>query len=130
MDNNLLYLGTTMKNPIKLSGGRAVVTSDGAETIECALYELLSTPKGSRFFLPEYGSNLDQLLFEPNDDATEGMTSGVIQDAIDTWEPRVAFRGVDYTYEGAKVNCIITVLILATNIEHTFVYPFYKKLEY
>lgn len=45
----------------------STTVSEGVDKIRQNILAFLTIPKGSLFFNPEYGSNLDNLLFEPND---------------------------------------------------------------
>ena len=52
-----------MASPVRIVNGKAVIVSD-KESIEEAIMTLLNTPIGTRLFLPEYGSRMEELLFE------------------------------------------------------------------
>ena len=66
------YLGKSMASPVRIVNGKAVIVSD-KESIEEAIMTLLNTPIGTRLFLPEYGSRMEELLFEQNDSVLESM---------------------------------------------------------
>jgi len=54
-----------------------------------SLYNLLNCPRGSRFFLPEYGTDIFRYLHEPCDAAT---AKNILLDfiySINSWEPRI-----------------------------------------
>lgn len=55
---------------------------------------ILNTPKGSRIFNPEFGSDLETLLFEPMDAITELQIIREVIEAIELWEDRVT---LDYS---------------------------------
>ena len=44
---------------------------------------------------PEYGCDLYQLLFAPNDDTTAGLAIHYVRRAIDLWEPRIDVLRLD-----------------------------------
>lgn len=123
------YLGKGLSYPTKLVGG-SWVHSESKELVEQSITTILNTPTGTKFFLPEFGSRLKELIFEPNDDVLEDLLSTFIYEAIRDWEKRVEYvstsftRGVDVTY------CLITYRILASNEVDSFVYPFYRTLKY
>lgn len=118
-----------MSSPIKLINGKAVLVSDKTG-IEEAVTTLLNTPIGSRLFLPEYGSRIEELLFEPNDAVVESLARMFIQEAISTWERRIKFKNTEFSRDGDTLNCLITYEILASNEIQSFVYPFYSQLKY
>jgi len=54
-----------------------------------ALDNLLSTEKGERLFLPNFGAELRKLLFEPIDEMTAFLIKSKLIESIQIWEPRV-----------------------------------------
>lgn len=57
--------------------------------INNSLYNLINCPRGSRFMLPEYGTNIYSYLHEPCDDIT---AKDILMDfiyAVNKWEPRI-----------------------------------------
>jgi uncharacterized protein len=64
-------------------------------TVRQALLMLLSTRPGERVMRPEYGCDLHQLVFEPNDDTTAGVAMHHVRRAIERWEPRVEILNLD-----------------------------------
>lgn len=69
----------------------------GVEQIKSDMLILLLTNPGERVMLPEYGTGLRDLIFEPNDADLRARARQLIIKAIKDWEPRVrsADRGVD-----------------------------------
>lgn len=73
----------------------------GLESIIQSINNIISTPIGSRFFQPEFGSRIPDLLFEIQDDATEMMIINEAYASIQKWEPRVR---VDFGNSSVKAN--------------------------
>ena len=65
------------------------------EAIRQALLLLLSTRPGERVMRPEYGCDLEVLLFQPVNGATAGMAIHYVRRAITLWEPRVEILSLD-----------------------------------
>jgi phage baseplate assembly protein W len=124
-----VYLGTGLKYPIELSNGR-VLTLSGYPLIDQSIIDILQTPVGSRLFLREYGSRLDELKFEPNDDILEGTLEMLIAEAIQTWESRTEF--IDCSFQTDNDASLITIFHrpLPSNEIQSFVFPFYRELKY
>lgn len=59
------------------------------DVIRASIYHILITPVGSRLFRPDYGSRLQQLLFEPLDSVDEEDIEVFLLQAIEKWEPRI-----------------------------------------
>jgi uncharacterized protein len=55
------------------------------EHIRDELVQLLLTNPGERAFLPEFGGGLRRLVFEPADEASQGMTKAAVTQAISNW---------------------------------------------
>lgn len=123
------YLGIAMKHPVIVQNGSARL-SYGKEAVEESLMTILNTPIGSKFFLPEWGSRLHELIFEPNDEVLTSMMRLFIADAIAEWEKRVKFVDVVFNISEAKVDATIFYKILSSNEIESYVHPFYRELKY
>lgn len=60
--------------------------------VRLSLFTIFSTNKGERLFNPNFGSNLESLLFEPMDDTTAFYIRNEILDCITKWEPRIVLN--------------------------------------
>jgi len=123
------YLGNTITYPLNLVNGKPTI-ANSQRSIEQAILAILNTDKGSRFFLPEYGSRLSELLFEPNDEVLTSLIRQFIFEAIQQWEQRVKFLGVSFDIAEDVVNCTISYRIVATSESLSFIFPFYRKIIY
>lgn len=59
------------------------------DVIVSSVKMLLTTAKGERVMLPQYGTNLRLILFELNTSGIESLVQQEIVDALSRWEPRV-----------------------------------------
>ena len=59
------------------------------DAIRGSIYNILTTPIGSRPFVPEYGSHLYKFLQEPITDENAQSLYMMTTQAIRRWEPRV-----------------------------------------
>lgn len=123
------YLGIAIKYPVQVVSGLPVL-SKGIIAVEEAIITLLNTPIGSRFFLPEYGSRIHELVFEPNDEFLVATMRRFIGEAIEIWEKRVRFVDATFLVDNDKVDVTINCIILDSNEIESFVMPFYRKLKY
>lgn len=124
-----VYLGQGVKYPISLINGSADLVKE-SELIKQSIGIVLKTPQGSRFMLPEYGSRLDELMFEPNDEVLQDLVKFFIYEALAKWETRIKFQKIDFTQENEILYCEITYKILKSNEIDSFIYPFYRQLRY
>lgn len=69
------------------------------DLIRDSVITILMTKKGQRFFVPDFGSRLWEVLFEPNTTVTQVLAERYIKEALTTWEPRVEVLRVDAASE-------------------------------
>ena len=93
--------------------GDLTVKKDEAD-IKQSITNLLLTIKGERFFNPELGSGLSDLLFEPLDSGTAGSINSEIASLIVKYEPRVVIRDLEtsanYEENGFDVNLVVEII--------------------
>ena len=70
-----------------------VTNSTEAET-RASLIHLLLTRKGSRYFLPDFGTRLYEFIFEPLDGPTFSDIQAEIQDTVRTYMPNLQVTNV------------------------------------
>lgn len=99
-DGTLVSLGMT----IDAQGRLAQVNSNSAITQSIKL--LLATTPGERVMLPDYGCNLEQLVFSNNDATTAGLAIHYVSQAIRQWEPEISLLEVDASASEKKKTCL------------------------
>jgi len=65
------------------------------DQVKSNIKNLLLTKKGERILQPEFGSGLQELLFEFNDDNLETKIEETINQALETWLPYVTVDSID-----------------------------------
>lgn len=70
-------------------------TQTGLNTIKSDLLILLLTNYGERVMLPEFGTPLKELFFNPNDEEIIEQAREMIATSIQAWEPRVVVDQID-----------------------------------
>jgi len=81
-----------------VKGARGIMAqSSGVDQIKADLLQLLLTEPGERVMLPEYGTPLKTLFFEPNDVTLEVEARRIISEAILRWEPRIVIQQIQIT---------------------------------
>ena len=63
---------------------------EGVDAIKNAVYNLIMVSQGERFFNTRYGSDLEDLLFQPMDEEAADGIKAEIQRCISKWDPRIA----------------------------------------
>ena len=90
-----------------------LVTTDES-AVKRALYNLIMTRKGERFFKPDLGSNVAALLFEPLDSVTASLLQDELEFLIVKYEPRVNLIDltVDANYDNNGFDVAISFEIV------------------
>jgi len=124
-----VYLGTGLQYPITLPNGKGVLVSD-IELINQSIDIILSTPIGTRLFLPEFGSRISEVFFEPNDSVLTDYLVLFIHEALAIWETRIKVLKVQSVVQGTEIVSTINYRVLSSNEVASYIYPFYKKIQY
>jgi|OpeIllAssembly_1097287.scaffolds.fasta_scaffold105264_2 phage baseplate assembly protein W len=98
--------------------------------VASSLHILLTTVQGERIMVPEYGCNLDELLFESLDTRTKTLMADKIEAAIVYFEPRIELESVRLDDSGELEGVVLIEVIyriISTNTRYNFVFPYYKQ---
>lgn len=127
---DLTFLGRGWSFPptfIRASSGVEMLEQEA--DIASSLEILLGTAQGERVMLPQYGCNMDELVFENLDTRTKTLMADKIESAILYHEPRINLESVclDESRELEGVVLIeIVYRVKSTNSRFNFVFPYYK----
>jgi uncharacterized protein len=128
-DNNFLGRGWSFP-PTFNRELKEVQMTEKVEDIEKSLTILLTTTMGERIMQPRYGCNMEDMLFESVDTATQTIIIDRIKTAILFFEPRIEATRVSLNIQNeleGEILIEIEYKIPATNSRYNFVFPFYKK---
>ena len=131
MASNKEFLGRGWTFPPQFNRAESrVEMTQGYEDIEKSLEILLGTRKGERVLLPDYGCNLDEMVFEAFNESVKTYLADMVKSAILYHEPRIEPLQViiddSYITEG-RLMIEIEFLVRATNSRFNKVYPFYLE---
>ena len=65
------------------------MNADAKQAIKSDLVHLLLTNKGERLYLPNFGANLRQYIFEPNDNKVREDIQAEVQNAVSKFIPNL-----------------------------------------
>ena len=121
------HIGSGWKFPPQLDARGRIELASGDRDIQEAIKIVLLTRKGERPMRPEFGSDLETLVFAANDAATAGLAERYVADALARWEPRIEVMSVDAKPSNgrAALDIDIKYRIRASNDERNLVFPFY-----
>ena|SRR5579859_2355539 len=89
------------------------------------LYLLFLTKKGQRYYMPDYGTNLEKFIFDPEDSVTEKDIVDDLKTAVGKYMPNITinnvsfFQKTDVGYEDLQDN-EIRILIAFTYADDVF----------
>ncbi|MEM8487069.1 MAG: GPW/gp25 family protein [Bacteroidota bacterium] len=111
--------------------GGDVALVEGKQDIEQSLDILLRTSIGERVMQPEYGCNMADYLFDPNNSALIGFLKDTIYNAILYHEPRIRVEQLDVSTDGTdaiegRLQISIDYTVRQTNSRYNFVWDFYQ----
>mgnify|MGYP001412973551 FL=1 len=99
-----------------LSGDLIALKNENA--IARAVRNIVSTTPGEKFFDPDFGSSVSEILFENVDDITAISIKDEIKNCLQNYEPRVEIIDVkvDPNFDENQFDVIITYRIIGIDI--------------
>lgn len=94
------------------SRGR-IKMSYNQDAVSDSVLNICCTMKGERMFLPEFGSEVMSMLFQPMTPNLANQAAKQLKLDIERWEPRVVIDNVNYTVDanakmvGIQIMCHI-----------------------
>ena len=98
------------------------------ESVRQAILIILKTAKGERVMRPDFGCNLHELVFAPNNAATRGLAESYVEEALLRWEPRIKVLEIKVRpagEQGEVLDINIEYMVRTTDNRFNLVYPFY-----
>lgn len=101
-------------------------TKTTMDAIKSNLMLLIMTPKGSRYFMRDYGTNVIKYIFEPNDEITQTDVIDEIKNSVRKYMPKITINNVVFpdTIENKENNR------LELNIYFTYNDDYYSETDY
>lgn len=121
------FLGRGWAFPVTfLRDANQVSLVENEEDIRQSLIILLNTTIGERVLRPDYGANMEDLLFEALNVTTATMITNRIKRAILFHEPRVKVEEIDMKpdFQEGRIEILISYFIISTNNRQNLVYPY------
>ncbi len=126
---NRKFLGVGWTFPIRVNAQGRFALSSYEEDVQEAIWIILSTARGERQMLPDFGCGIQDYVFAPNNATTRGQIAHEVRTAITTWEPRVDLLDVSVD-SASETNMLLIRLdyrIRSNNALFNLVYPFFLK---
>lgn len=124
------FLGVGWKFPLQVTPGGKIAQARYEQRIEESIYLILSTAKGERVMLPDFGCGIHDLVFAPNNAGTVAMVTQTVRKALVAYEPRIDVLDINTETAPEQLNLLlirINYQIRSNNALGNLVYPFYIR---
>jgi len=119
-----------MKEPVwsdidsefRLDSTGGIAIRPDVEAVKQSIDNILRTRKGERLFLPQFGSFLEDLIFEPMDEMSLVDVSRRLKDEIEYWDDRVIvdFVGFEKDEDRGTLSLLVRFSIRGLGGMYTF----------
>ena len=98
----------------------------GVNAVSQAIFNVLNITPSELYFNPEFGCDLEALLFEPMDEFTEMLIFEEIIKCVTKWEPRITVARSESSIIGSPDNNSYDVILVIKIVgsEEQFNYSF------
>ncbi len=127
-DRTRAFLGIGWKFPLQVTAGGNIAQSSYEQRVQESIYLILTTAKGERVMLPEFGCGIHDLVFAPNNPQTLSAVVQEVRDALVSYERRIDVLDVATETAPGQPNLLLIRVdyrIRANNALGNLVYPFY-----
>jgi uncharacterized protein len=123
------FLGVGWAFPVDVDPRGRIAMSRHERDIEQAIQMILLTPKGQRIMRFDFGCQIHELMFAPNDATTMGLAAYYVEESLRMWEPRIRVTDVRVRADEADDSRLLIDIdyeIKATHDRRSLVFPFYR----
>ena len=124
------FLGIGWKFPLQVDAAGRIAQVRAEQRVEESIYLILSTAKGERPMLPDFGCGIHDLVFAPDSAVTLARVVQSVREALATYERRIDVLDVTADNSAPSGNLLIirvSYRIRSNNAVGNLVYPFYLQ---
>ena len=124
------YLGVGWKFPPQVTPQGEMAQAGYEQRVEESIYLILSTSKGERLMLPDFGCGIHDLVFAPNNAETLSQVVQEVHSALTDQERRIDLLDVAVDTSPEQPNLLlirVTYQIRDNNAIGNIVFPFYLQ---
>ena len=132
MSNDRDFLGRGLRFPVSVNLNGGVSSSQLEENVRQCIFIILGTAPGERINRPDFGCQIHDLMFAPNNALTAAQAEIYCEEAIMKYEPRVEeinCRARTNPDEPNRLDIRIEYVIAGKNDKRNLVFPFYLRDE-
>jgi uncharacterized protein len=124
------FLGNGFAFPLQIGTSGGFVFAAYEADIEQAVFAILSTAKGERVMVPDFGCGMHDLVFAPNTSTQAGAVAAEVREALVRWEPRIDVDDINVSIGGNQGEVLLIRIdyrIRSNNAFYNVVYPFFIR---
>jgi phage baseplate assembly protein W len=124
------FLGVGWKFPLQVTASGHIAQARYEQRIEESIFLILSTSRGERPMLPDFGCGIHDLVFQPNNPGTIARVVESVRAALTAYERRIDVLEIHADAPDDAGNLLlirISYRIRANNAVGNLVYPFYIR---
>jgi phage baseplate assembly protein W len=128
--NQREFLGVGWKFPLQVTPTGTIAQAKYEQRIEESIYLILSTAKGERVMLPDFGCGIHELVFASNNTTTIALVVQKVREALVAFEPRIDVLDISAESAPDQLNLLlirVNYRVRANNARGNLVYPFYIR---
>ena len=122
------FLGVGWKFPVQVTPDGKIARARHEQRIEESIYLILSTAKGERVMMPDFGCGIHDMVFAPNNSGTMSYIVHTVRQALVAHEPRIDVLDIHAETATEQKNLLLIRIdyrIRTNNTIANMVYPFY-----
>jgi phage baseplate assembly protein W len=122
------FLGVGWRFPVQVTPGGRIAQASYEQRVEESIYLILSTAKGERLMLPDFGCDIGDLVFSPHDAGATSRVVRAVRQALVANEARIDVLDVTAESAASEPNLLlirVSYRIRSNNARGNLVYPFY-----
>jgi uncharacterized protein len=130
MSGDREFLGKGWRFPVAINLTGGISTSAYEENIRESVFIIIGTAPGERVKRPQFGCQIHDLMFAPNNHVTAALAEHYVEEALLKWEPRIEEVEVTSAASADEPNRLdirIAYTVAEVNEERNLVYPFYLR---
>jgi phage baseplate assembly protein W len=114
--------------PLNLDHRDRMAMVEDDTDIRRAIFIILNTALGERVMRPDFGCQIHELIFAPNNDETAATAERYVTEALTRWEPRIRLEQVQAVPSREEQGYLFIEIVYEIKQQHdlrSLVYPFY-----
>lgn len=92
-----------------VQGSLNFVSNDTLSLVKSSVYQILTTAPGERPWNPEFGCDIQSLMFDTLTDTITDTIASIVYEALSLWEPRITLTPDDVTVRSD--NGVVTIMV-------------------